>query len=172
MINETKFKSLLGYMESGDNYKSKNSIGALGRYQFMPATLNSLKNKYNLAPWYDAEYFLKSPLLQETYASALIKDNLKFIDDNNLKTFNGRLVTGSKRFKTITAPLNVYGMLAAMHLAGPKNLVKFLTTGYNPDDGNTSLSDYAALFSSKLTGLENITPLILAFIPALLLYYL
>lgn len=159
-------------MESGDNYKAKNSIGALGRYQFMPATLNSLKNIYDLPAWYDADYFLSSPILQETYQSALIKDSLKFIDDNNLKTFYGRLVTGSKRFKTITAPLNVYGMLAAMHLAGGKNLVKFLTTGYNPDDGETSLSDYAALFSSKLSNLETIAPVILAFIPALLLYYL
>ena len=47
MFNPKKYAALLGQMESGDpnvpgsyNYNIKNSIGALGKYQFMPTTLN------------------------------------------------------------------------------------------------------------------------------------
>jgi hypothetical protein len=171
LFDKPKYIELLGYMESKNNYSIQNSIGALGRYQFMPNTLNSLQRLYNLPAWNNANYFLSSPGLQDKYINALIDDSLAAIKRNDLEKYLGRQVTGSKRFKTITAPLNLYGMLAAIHLSGVNNLKQFLLIGVNPDDGFTSLSDYAALFSSKLTGLSNNIPLLLAFIPAMVLYY-
>jgi len=171
LFNLKKYKELLGYMESKNNYTISNSIGALGKYQFMSETLNSLQALYNLPAWKNANYFLSRPDLQETYLDYLVKDTLAYIKNNDLEKYIGQQVTGTKRFKTLTAPLNIYGMLAAAHLSGVNNLKSFLIFGANPDDGFTSLSDYAALFSSKLSGLSNNVPLLLAFIPALVLYY-
>lgn len=171
-LNKEKYIDLLAVMESGNDYSIKNSKGYLGRYQFGKSTLNALQNKYNLTPWQNENNFLSSQSLQDLYINYLIIDTLDYIKRNDLEKYLNKIVTGSKRFKTITAPLNVYGMLAAAHLAGSNNLKKFLTTGYNPDDGETSLSDYAALFSSKLTGLNSFLPLLLAFIPAIVLYYI
>jgi len=172
IIDRQKYKALLGFEESRNRYNIENSIGALGKYQFMPDTLNGLQNTYNLPAWKNAAYFLSNPNLQEKYIDALIADALNFIERNNLKIYFGRTVSGSMKYKTISAPLNVYGMLAGAHLSGVGNLKRFLESGYNPNDGNTSLSDYAALFSSKITGLSNTLPLILAFVPAIVLYYI
>ena len=46
-FNFKKYSALLGEMESHNDYTIVNSIGALGKYQFMQATLNALKNKYD-----------------------------------------------------------------------------------------------------------------------------
>ena len=62
-------------------------------------------------------------------------------------------------------------MLAAAHLSGVGNLKRFLLEGHNPDDGKTSLSDYASYFSSKLTDNEFFFNIALALIPAIALYY-
>jgi hypothetical protein len=172
MIDKEKYKSLLAIMESGNDYSKINSIGALGKYQFLPSTLNGLKSKYNLPSWNNAAYFTSHPDLQEKYINALIEDTLNFISANNLSIYIGQKITGTMRFKTITANLSLYGMLAGAHLAGTNNLKRFLLDGYNPNDGFTSLADYAALFSSKITGLDNILPILLAFIPAIVLYYI
>ena len=172
MINKEKYKSLLAQMESGNNYKKTNLIGALGKYQFMPATLNGLKSNYNLPAWNNANYFLNNPALQELYIDTLINDSISFIETNNLNQYSGFTISGSKRFKTITTPINIYGMLAAIHLSGSGNLKRFFRDGYNPDDGLTSLKDYLAYFSKNLSsGLNNFS-LLLAFIPAIILYYL
>lgn len=170
-FNQQQYKDLLGLMESQNNYKATNLIGALGKYQFIKPTLNGLKNIYGLPDWKSASYFLNNPELQEQYETALIADTLGFIERNNLKSYLNQVVTGSIRFKNITTPLNIYGMLAASHLAGTTALKNYLEKNINPNDGNTSLSDYAAYFSSKLQNSLNLFPFMLAFIPAVVLYY-
>lgn len=172
-FNEAAYIKLLGQMESDDNYSIENNIGALGRYQFMPATLNNLELIYSLPSWKNKTYFLSNPSLQDLYIKYLILDTKNFISRNGLEKYYGTPVSGSfnKRFKNITAPLNIYGMLAASHLSGPTALKNFLLFGTNPDDGSTSLSDYAAYFSNKLNASLNYLPLLLAFIPAIILYY-
>ena len=62
-------------------------------------------------------------------------------------------------------------MLAAIHLSGGGNLKKFFQTGYDPNDGLTSLTDYLVYFSKNLSGSLNNIVLLLAFIPAIVLYY-
>lgn len=170
-FNEAAYIKLLGQIESNDDYTIENNIGALGRYQFMPATLNNLELIYSLPSWKNKTYFLSNPSLQDLYIKYLILDTKKFISRNGLEKYYGKPVTGSKRFKSITAPLNIYGMLAASHLSGPTALKNFLLFGTNPNDGYTSLSDYAAYFSNKLNTSLNYLPLLLAFIPAIVLYY-
>jgi len=170
-FNKPAYKALLGLMESGNNYSVINSIGAIGKYQFLTSTLDALQNTFSLPDWISPQYFASHPELQEKYIDALITDSLNYIERNDLKKYFNKNVNGTKRFKTITAPLNIYGMLAAVHLAGAPALKNFLLNNVNPDDGFTSLSDYAALFSSKISGFTNYIPLVLAFIPAIVLYY-
>ena len=62
-------------------------------------------------------------------------------------------------------------MLAGAHLSGVGNLKRFLLDGHDPDDGFTSLSDYAAYFSSKLSDNGFFFTIALALIPAIALYY-
>lgn len=176
-LSREKYKTLLGQMESGNenfpdgNYNATNAIGALGKYQFMPTTLNALKRIYNLPDWKNDNYFLSHPELQEVYINALFEDSVNFIRSNNLSAYSGKVVTGRKRFKNITTPINEYGMLAAIHLSGFGNLKRFFTNGHDPDDGLTSLSDYLVYFSSKLSSIANPAIILLAFIPAIVLYY-
>lgn len=172
MFNSKKeYQNLLGFMESSNNYKSINGIGALGRYQFMPTTLNSLKRKYNLPDWKNSATFLNNPALQDQYFDALYTDSMNFIKNNNLIQYIGSKRTGKKRYKNITVNINEYGMLAAIHLSGGGNLIKYFKTGADPDDGFTSLSDYLVYFSYKLANLINPALILLALIPAIVLYY-
>jgi len=53
MFEKNKYKKLLAQMESNNNYKAYNPLtGALGKYQFMPSTLDNLKNNYFLNDFY------------------------------------------------------------------------------------------------------------------------
>jgi hypothetical protein len=167
--DKEKYKSLLALMESDNNYFI--SSPALGKYQFTTGNLNSLKNLYSLPDWKNAATFVNSPQLQEIYFNALYIDSLNFIKQNNLEKYTGLVKTGSKRFKTITAPINIYGLLAAIHLSGGNNVKNYFVTGYDPNDGFTSLSDYLVYFSEKLQSALNPLMLLLAFIPAIVLYY-
>ena len=112
-MSDELYKNNLGLMESGGNYRAAHpATGALGKYQFLPSTLTSLQNKYNLTPWIDKDHFLINNFLQEVYIDALIRDTRGFILRNNLSRYIGNSVTGSKRFYGQTARLNESGLLA------------------------------------------------------------
>jgi len=167
-----KYSDLLGEMESKNNYKIINGIGALGKYQFMPTTLNSLEYHYNLPAWKNAAYFTSNPELQETYLKALVNDSLQSIQRNGLDSYYGLNVHGRLRFPNLQAPVNVYGLLAAIHLSGAGNVKKYFKDGYDPDDGFTSLSDYLTYFSSKIGSSFINSVLPLAIISFIVLYYI
>jgi len=172
MIDFIKYKKLLAQMESSNNYKAVNPFSnALGKYQFIPTTLNSLQAVYNLPAWIDASNFLNNPSLQELYIDALIKDTLKLINELGLNRYLGTSVIGSKRFINKKANVNIYGLLAGSHLAGVGSLKRYFVNGVNPDDGQTSLSDYIYYFSDKLNGGSEILFSVgIAFIMFYLLY--
>jgi len=171
-FNKTLYSQLLAQMESGNNYSAINSIGALGKYQFLPSTLNGLQFKYGLPTWISKDYFVSHPDMQENYFNAYLIDTSGFIDANNLSRYVGKVITGSKRFKTITASLNVYGLLAMLHLGSPQSVNNLLENGIDSNDGFTSLSDYAAFFSYNLkTTNLNYFAVLLAIIPGVILYY-
>lgn len=155
IINREAYKKVLGLMESGGNYKQVNELGALGKYQFMPNTLNSLKNLFSLEDWQNKDYFLNHPDLQETYEDYLITDSINYINNAGLTSHLGKSVTGSKRFLEITTNLNIYGLLAGIHLAGTTAVSRYFVDGYNPNDGLTSLTDYMAYFSDSLKNESN-----------------
>jgi hypothetical protein len=57
----------LGYRESENKYKTVNSLGYLGKYQFGSATLKSVGI-------YDSSLFLRSPKMQESLCGLLSKN--------------------------------------------------------------------------------------------------
>lgn len=150
-FNYSKYAGLVREAESGNDYTIENSIGALGAYQFMPRTLNSLKEMFDLPEWKPKENFLGSPSLQDLYFEKLVSSDMEALKNSGIENYLGVIVSGSKnpKYKNITAPANWYGFLGGSHISGAGNVKKFFLFGLNPDDGHTSLSDYVAYFSDK-----------------------
>jgi len=144
------FAESLGQMESGNNYTIENSVGALGKYQFMPITLNDLKERFSLPEWKPKEDFLSNPDLQDKYFAYHCENILSLIDNDDFISFYDTIVTGRKRFQNIFAQANVYGIVAGCHLAGVGGCRKFVKGISDPDDGLTAVSDYVAFFSDAL----------------------
>lgn len=159
-MDTNKYKKYLAYRESSDDY-SIDSPG-WGKYQFYPSTLNYLRDKYNLVDWISKENFLSDHSLQELYEDNLIQDSLSFIDSQGFDSFYGKEITGQGTGKK--ALLNIYGMLAVIHLGGRGGLSDLLlhnkdhSDHSNPATGGTYLSDYAVDFSNYL----NDTPAVFA----------
>jgi len=113
------FKEAVALKESRGKYYIINSYGYLGKYQF---GINTLK-RFNI---HNEEAFLNNPELQEKAFLALCKLNKwklrNHINRHVGKTINGVVVTES-------------GILAAAHLAGAGNVMKFLkNNGHNSTD--------------------------------------
>lgn len=127
------FLTKIGFKESGNRYDVVNRYGYMGKYQFGKETLEGLGYKVS------KEEFLNNPLLQEEAMLTLLKHNKK-----NLKRFiekyDGEVIH------------NVYitesGILAAAHLAGPRNVKKFFRKGKDFKDGlGTTMTSYMFLFA-------------------------
>jgi len=137
----------LGLSESNNNYLRTNSIGALGRYQFMPTTIRRISEQRGLTIPTNDE-FLRNTILQDDYFHYMT-DQLKTYIENNLFSFYGKQVTG--KTNKINTTINIYGLLAGGWLSGQGNLINFLYYGKDISDGDrdegTYISDYIAKFS-------------------------
>lgn len=147
-VDFNKYASLLSLADfENSNACTENEIGALGAYQFLPETLNSLRDVYNLPEW--QSNFLCNIDLQNIYLKALVNETTYLIIINGLNQYIGQTVTGAGRFNNITTKINIYGLLAGAHLGGFGNLRKFLEYGQDfSDSNNTFISDYIAKMSS------------------------
>lgn len=127
------FLTQIGMRESSGRYQVVNSYGYLGKYQF---SINTLRN---LGIQASRKEFLNSPSLQEKAMVELLKNNKKtlskYISKYNESYLHGYYITES-------------GVLAAAHLVGAGNMIKFFKTGENVRDGyETKLTDYLEEFS-------------------------
>lgn len=136
-IDTTKTHSLylynFGKYESGNDYRTVNRLGYLGKYQFSMNTLKMLKIKCT------PQEFIDQPLLQEHAMELYLKYN-----KNELKNYIGKY--------QFTYCYDIYitesGLLAAAHLSGSENVKKFLKYGDDfKDANNTSIKTYLTLFS-------------------------
>ena len=100
----------LGFSESSGNYRAVNRLGYLGKYQFGRSTLRWVGIN-------NTSRFLNSPLLQEKAFEALISKN-KWVLRDYIEKFNGKTINGVK--------ISESGLLAAAHLGGAGNVMKFL----------------------------------------------
>jgi hypothetical protein len=140
------FKEALAFTESQGNYFIINTLGYLGKYQFGIGTLQ-------LMGVYSATKFLNNPSLQEKVFYTNISRN-KWIMRKYIKYFVGRKVKGIE--------ITESGILAAAHLAGPGNVMKYLYSNGRKDVKDaygTSLEDYLKKFSgydiSQISAIRN-----------------
>ncbi|MGB5385565.1 MAG: hypothetical protein WBN20_02140 [Eudoraea sp.] len=128
------FKEALAFKESQGDYFIINTLCYLGKYQFGIGTLQ-------LMGVYNATKFLNDPSLQEKVFYTNISRN-KWILRKYIKYFVGRKVKGVEVTES--------GILAAAHLAGPGNVMKYLYSNGRKDVHDaygTSLADYLKKFS-------------------------
>lgn len=148
------YSNAIGKSESNNNYTVKNSIGALGKYQFIESTLNALQNLYGLPDWKNETYFLNYPDLQEQYFLYFVYDNLKQFNNSTLNRYLGTTIFSKHNGSAV---INIYGIMGGMHLGGFSNTYKLLTQGIDKSDGKTYISDYVVKFSKiNTTGEKNI----------------
>jgi hypothetical protein len=128
------FKEALAFKESSGNYFATNSLGYLGKYQFGVETLQ-------LMGVYNSSVFLNDPILQEKAFETNIARN-KWIMRRDIKKFVGKKIKGVE--------ITESGMLAAAHLAGPGNVMKYLRS-YGKinfkDAYGTTIISYLKIFS-------------------------
>jgi len=128
------FKEALAFKESSGNYFAINTLGYLGKYQFGKGTLK-------LVGISNASNFLLDPILQEKAFETNIARN-KWIMRRDIKKFVGKNIRGIQ--------ITESGMLAAAHLAGPGNVMKYLRSygRINTKDAyGTSIDKYIKKFS-------------------------
>ncbi len=140
------FKEALAFKESQGNYFIINTLGYLGKYQFGIGTLQ-------LMGVYNATQFLNDPILQEEVFRTNIARN-KWILRKDIEQFVGKEIRGVE--------ITESGILAAAHLAGPGNVMKYLRsygTWDVRDAYGSSISHYINKFSgydvSVITPMRN-----------------
>lgn len=129
----TAFLKSIGNFESGNRYEISNRWGYMGRYQFHLSTLKSIGIKTT------RKEFLSSPTLQEEAMRKLLISNKRtlrrYIRKYDNKVVHGVYVTES-------------GLLAAAHLGGAGNVIKWFKKGKVFKDGNgTPITRYMKVFS-------------------------
>lgn len=136
------FKEALALRESNGDYKSVNSYGYMGKYQFGKGTLKFIGLK-------NTKGFLNDPELQEKAFVAYVQKNKwilrkeikKYVD----KTVGGVLITES-------------GIIAAAHLGGAGSVQDFLNSNGNVsfvDGYGTNIKSYLKEFANyNITKIE------------------
>ncbi len=106
------FRNDLGFAESSGNYKAVNRLGYIGKYQFGSSALKwvGVRSKYN---------FLNNPLMQDKAFEALVAKN-KFVLRDYIETYVGKTIGN--------VMITESGLIAAAHLGGAGNVMKFLRT--------------------------------------------
>jgi hypothetical protein len=103
------FKEAIGFRESESKYKTVNSLGYLGKYQFGIETLKSVGIHNRSA-------FLNSPELQEKAFIALLAKN-KWELKKEIEKYEGTIMNGIRVTES--------GILAAAHLGGAGTVKKY-----------------------------------------------
>ncbi len=123
------FKEALAYKESEGKYKTINTLGYLGKYQFGKETLKSIGI-------YNTTSFLNSPSMQEKAFVALLEKNKWELKDE-IEKYTGRMVDG--------VWITESGILAAAHLGGAGSIRRFLNSNGSrkiKDQYGTSIKSY------------------------------
>ena len=131
----TGFKEALAFSESSGNYFAVNSLGYKGRYQFGNSTLKWVGVD-------SARDFMNSPAMQESAFDVLVAKN-KFVLREYINAFDGKTIGGFKVTES--------GLIAAAHLCGAGNVMKFLDSGGEDvfaDANNVPLTSYLSRFGN------------------------
>jgi hypothetical protein len=128
--NKDYFLYVLGKRESNNQYNITNKWGYMGKYQFNMNTLKGLGFKCS------KKEFLNNPQLQEKAMEKYLRYNKKLLKKYiKLDTIKNKRITES-------------GILAASHLGGVGNVIKYLKNGKIFKDGlGTPITEYLYKFS-------------------------
>ena len=133
-IDQTdSFLDAIAFSESSNRYKVTNRWGYMGKYQFHKQTLKDLGYKVS------KKKFLNSPQLQEQAMMDLLLSNKRALG-SRIQKWEGKRIQGTR--------ITESGILAAAHLGGVGNLIRFMENGEDFKDGNgTSIVKYLTKFS-------------------------
>jgi hypothetical protein len=135
-----RFISHLGYKESSNNWKSINSIGCVGEYQFAPSTLKYLGYHNVTVKRFSNDPNIFPPEMQLEALNKLITINMIILND--YLSYSGIVINNI----TITKA----GLIAGAHLGGAGNVKLFLLSNGKIDKhdlNNTKISSYIKEFS-------------------------
>jgi len=145
-----KFKKAMRVSESGDNYRSVNSLGYLGAYQFgmarlcdfgltkrISGTTNFGNDCFEWEKGYSKEQFLNNPLFQDMIFKKHVIDLARRIKENYSVLFD-KIVHG--------VPVSLSGLVAGAHLGGMGGIKKFIEGGDSSDIYGTSVAVYIRKF--------------------------
>lgn len=128
------FKEAIGLKESQGKYKTINSLGYMGKYQFGISTLATIGITDSLA-------FLNNPKLQEKAFKILLAKNKSALKPE-IKKYVGKTIKGVQ--------ITESGILAAAHLGGAGSVKKYLKSHGNidlKDSFGTSITSYLKKFA-------------------------
>lgn len=137
-IEYSKFRSNLSFSESSKDWKSINTIGCIGLFQFTNETLASIGFEY-----VTTEKFKNNPYIFPKDSQYLAFDKLIMANYFSLKKYivkySGKIHNGIKISKA--------GILAAAHLGGEYRVRIYFDKGIDSvDKYGTKLSDYIKKF--------------------------
>jgi hypothetical protein len=127
------FKEALAFKESQGKYRTVNTLGYMGKYQFGLQALKAVGVNNGKA-------FLKDPALQEKAFIALLSKN-KWILRNEIAKYEGQVIGGVE--------ITESGILAAAHLGGAGSVKSFFKNKgakYFRDAYGTSIRSYMKAF--------------------------
>jgi len=129
------FKEALAVKESDGDYKTVNSYGYMGKYQFGKGTLKYIGLK-------NTKDFLDNPALQEKAFVAYLQKN-KWILRKEIQKYTGKTIRGIL--------ITESGILAAAHLGGAGSVQDFLRSNGNVsfvDGYGTDIKTYLKAFAN------------------------
>lgn len=142
--NLQRFKTELAFRESGNNWKEYNPYGYIGKFQFGKAALEVTGYGH-----VDFVSFMNNPSVFPEKEQEKAMDSLLNINERLLSPY---LENHIGEVMLDSVEITRSGLLAAAHLAGPNNVIRFLKTKgkHNPKDQmGTRLSDYLTTFAAR-----------------------
>ncbi|WP_317196478.1 lysozyme family protein [Robertkochia flava] len=131
------FKEALAHSESRGNYFVVNSLGYMGKYQFGASAMKAVGVT-------SKEEFLNNPEIQEKAFEAILQRN-KWILRDYIEQYSGKTVGGVKVTES--------GILAAAHLAGARNVKRFLRS-YGEQGFKDAFGTSIRYYMSKFAGYD------------------
>jgi hypothetical protein len=138
--DHSSFLDKMGHFESTNDYSKVNRLGYMGKYQFHRETLSAIGIETT------KKKFLSSPTLQEEAMTRLLQENQKTLK-RFIKKYDGKVIHG--------VYVTESGILAAAHLGGAGNVIKWFRKGEDFKDANgTPITKYMKAFSGYNLNLE------------------
>jgi hypothetical protein len=136
----SEYQRALIASESSGRSDVVNERGYRGLTQGGDAAISDFKDQEGL-DFTDEEY-LNSPDLQMQFQRWYEQKTINYVMDKGLDAYIGKVIKG--------VPITMSSLLGMAHIGGDFGMQQFLETGgrYDPNDGNTSLSDYGRKFAN------------------------